>query len=547
VSAQAVWVGQVLKGALLVGLLVLSVADVAFRSWGMLYSGDEVFNLDAILTLFSHADYTTRHFGGIPFDPVVSSGVLVTWLNGVVFLAGGTLFVARLLSGLLQFGAVVGLVFFFLRSRRLTTLDAAIVALSVWVCMLPVTSHEQRIVNAGEMWGFLVLAAGTFFVHRTPALAAFLWGLSAWLCKTIYVPFAIALVIGTAVSMARGHRVGSPTPTLQIVTRVVVPFLLPLAFWMGVIWLRYDFHTLIGWCSANVVFVVKHTTSMELSGWPTPERWRFDPQWGPASFLRWGNEIVAAALIPLSLGPVALGGRSFLQHRGRLQSDPRDTPVLVAALITVVLSAIWFLAFDPTQWGRHLLPAIYVSVAIALYCAVDIWQAVGMRSAALKVVGLAMYGLALFVASRDALSYIQSVYWKASYAAVCEGVDVLQTPCRQDQALGYISELMQERCGLSQRAPDSACMMEHRLAFLSHARKVMEATPDDSVVAASAGYMVVILQHWAYDKETAFRDDFSSVMCPESNGSFREYLRRAGIDMARVCQPRLPAPGGQAS
>ena len=72
--------------------------------------------------------------------------------------------------------------------------DAAVIAAAVWVAMVPVGSHELRIINGGELWGFLYLLAGLCFVPRSPRMAALFWGLAVWLVKIIYLPFAAALL-----------------------------------------------------------------------------------------------------------------------------------------------------------------------------------------------------------------------------------------------------------------------------------------------------------------------------------------------------------------
>ena len=119
------------KIVLLVALLAVSVADTTILARNTLYSGDEIFNLDAILNFLTRGDYTTTQFGGYPFDPVVSSGVLATWPFGIVFHTGGSLYAARLACALLQLVAVFALVYRLARHHALCPLDAGLFAASL--------------------------------------------------------------------------------------------------------------------------------------------------------------------------------------------------------------------------------------------------------------------------------------------------------------------------------------------------------------------------------------------------------------------------------
>src|SRR5690349_17634608 len=82
-------------------LLAAAIADIVFGSWAVLFTFDEILNSDAGVNFVLHGHYTSKFFGGFPFDPTISSGILTTWIDGVIFAAGGTLFQVRLVSRLL--------------------------------------------------------------------------------------------------------------------------------------------------------------------------------------------------------------------------------------------------------------------------------------------------------------------------------------------------------------------------------------------------------------------------------------------------------------
>jgi hypothetical protein len=176
-------------------------------------------------------------------------------------------------------------------------------------------------------------------------------------------------------------------------------FLLPLILWMGVIWIRYDTRTLAGWVFTQVVFVVRHSTdlTLPLSGLPTLPGWGFRPAWGADNFfLAYPLSATLPFLAPIAIGLMLLGCRLMLAVLGVLALSARERRVLIAGGAVVALFVIWFLAFDPTQWGRHLLPAVYVAIGLGLYSTTTIVTQAGVWSGTAKAIAVAIcIGVAL--------------------------------------------------------------------------------------------------------------------------------------------------------
>jgi len=529
----------------IVVLGALAITDLWARSHAMRYSGDEIFNLDTVITLYRTGDYTTRHLGGHPFDPVVSAGVVTTWVDGLVFMLGGSLFQARLLDGLLHLLVVTALAFALARSRGVDRLAAVALSLAVWVATLLVTGQELRIINGGEIWAFAYLAAGTFLIDRRPRAACFLWGLAVWLGKIIYLPFATVLLVVTIASRiradrARGHLPGLLAPVREAAT-LLLAFMLPLLAWMSIVWLSTDTATLLAWSSSYVVFVVHHSTGIHLAWLPVMQGWDFDPGWISAPFLSWGPAFFLPALVPLALAPLALVAYGVLMRRGTVRSTGRDATYLFVTGAMVTAFGAWFLAVDPTQWGRHLLPGIYVSVALALYCALDVWRQLPPRSQARRRYALvacaSMAVLSALSATRIA-DYVERMHWKASYAKTCRGNAVLEAPCMQDGALFEIVTLAREVCDITGDPFDPAeqCMTRERTELLGRAMQLARQTGDPRETIYRGGYMTLLIQSYNYPFEDDFVADFTPLTCAPMDSMLRDYLESAGLDIARFKQ-----------
>jgi hypothetical protein len=457
-------------------LVAVGASEIYCRARVMYFTPDEIHNLDPIVTFLRTGDYTSRSQGNHPFDPVTSAGVLATLLNGVVFLLGGSLFAVRLMNGLAQLAAAIALATALLRRAGLQAVDAAVIGAAVWVAMVPVGSHELRIILGGELWAFLYLLAGLYLAGRSPWGAALVWGLGVWLVKLIYLPFAGALLLAQVLSDDRSR-------SLRGAAALAAWFLAPLFAWMAVIWIRHDFQTLLAWCFSFVAFVAKHSASVALNDLPTFPGWTFDPNWHNQAFLDGPWTYVRAYVIPLYIAGGALAAHTVLRFAGVVRPSRRETFFLLAVVAALAVTVGWFFALDPTQWGRHLMPSVYVAVALAVYCAADVWRRVPPRGRA--VVGPVLYaGLLVgsFYTSRYALDYTEFWSWQASYSRTCRGGDVLSPPCSQNDAITLLTKWAGEICPGTRDPfhPGDHCMSDERTRFLARAVEVLEdpASPE---------------------------------------------------------------------
>jgi hypothetical protein len=227
----------------------------------------------------------------------------------------------------------------------------------------------------------------------------------------------------------------------------------------------------------------------------------------------------------------------------------RERCFLAAATAMTVAFTAWFLLADPTQWGRHLWPALFVSTGTALYCLAEIWRQILGGKPALRYLALALYAVLIYASATQALQYIESNRWLASYSRPCRGLDVLSPPCRQDEAMALIAEVMdpdvhQPRGDLCRTSPgvfDGRCLKEHLIARIEAAVRQPWRREADVV---AVGYAIIFLQHRIYPDEAEFEADYRPILCAPVPAALERYFEESGL--ARHCgssSPRKsPAP-----
>jgi hypothetical protein len=164
---------------------------------------DEQVNVQAGYHFFTQGNYTSNIIGGL-FPPGITTGMATTWVSGIVFLLGGSLFHARLaLAGIIYLQA--GLLSFFIVRRydgsRLSAAALGVVLLAVLTRWVPFC--WGFIQSLGELQGALLIAWCLFFLPRRPHVAFLCLGASVWGCKFIYLPTAL-IILGLYSATAPG-------------------------------------------------------------------------------------------------------------------------------------------------------------------------------------------------------------------------------------------------------------------------------------------------------------------------------------------------------
>jgi hypothetical protein len=450
-----------------------------------------------------------------------------------------------------QFAIATYLAFRLLRARRVAPVHALAIALGTWTTLIVVGCHYLRIINAGELWGFIYLAAGFFFVERTPRLAAFVWGLGTWLVKIIYLPYSglllLALALGETLESRRDAQGALSLRLFTNLTRVGLAFIAPLLLWMALIVVRYDFATLEHWVFSYVTFVVKHAADVQVAQLPVYEGWRFNPDWHAMPLFRdWRDGLSYVG--PIIAAGVALVAYVMLRVAGVVRSSVRDTLLLAAVSIALAAAVTWFFTLDPTNWGRHLMPAIYVAVAVLLYCGAEIYRSVRTVRFAPVVVGVIAYACVLtgsYYAYAATRNYVDTVGWKPAYSPTCRGPAVLDPPCFNNETLNLIDALGKEWCGPATQmfSPTDYCKVNNSQRIVAHAIDVL-ADPDahERLVHTNA-YLLTLIIYYDYLERERFLADLGPLICRRPKEPLHERLNALGLDEATLAEACLPRPG----
>jgi hypothetical protein len=503
-------------GALVLGI---GVVDLFTRSRAVTYNVDEIANVDAIHNLLVSGDYTSARFGGVPFDPFISSGVLATWPHGVVLTRGGTLFAARVVSGLLVMTGAVLLILGFLRARGFAASTSLLVAAGVWLLQSVLPIHrDQLIMNSGEIWALLYLCTGLVVADRAPRLAAFLWGSSTWLCKFVYLPFAATfVVVGAAVEM-RSSRERSLARFVRALLPRVGAFLLPLGLWMLAISLRHGPAAVTAWIERFLLVIRFHADSGAWSH-STP-------------FLNSPMSLVVTTFLMLAAGPLALLAHGWLRS-GDEHPAAAARWMLIGGSGVAVFSAVWFVAFDVTQNARHVLPAMYVSMTAAIYGIADIWKELQRRWPVVTSI-VAALALVMVVWTCMALLEQRAVQsWRMSYAAACRAPALLSPPCQQDRAL-WLTYDAKSDLRTPMGACDADCFARFKQKIFDHARRVMVEGAAEGELYTAAYLMLLLQQNRLYEDEQAYARDVGAILCDSRSDVYRRYFAAAGLDVIDI-------------
>lgn len=515
--------------ALLVGA---AIAEIVSQSRAVLYHPDEMLNADAALNLFRHGDYTSRMFGGFRFDPAISTGILATWTDALVFAQDGNLFQARVVGRLLQLVVFVALITRLMRRWQHEVTVAAAGALAFWLTLVLTTDDESRTAYRGELWGALILAISLCFTRTRPLLASFVAGCAVWLVKLIYLPFALPLLIAN-VSSSRALESEREQRSLRCAALHAGCFLLPLAMWMALIWWTYDLETVARWLVSELVFAARHGLGVAL---PLDDvgiyGWRFEPVWNMTPFLRYPWSATARYLVPIATGTIVLSGYAILDGRGLLPSTPRHERIAVRGTIALVIAmCAWFFVLDPTQWGRHLLSVIYIGAAVSVYAIVAIsavpqrWGRATARAA--TAAAIVTTCLALITIAQQ----IRADYWKSSYAIGCGGPDLVTYRCTEQRVMPMFVEMVHRICPDVGDNISDVCITNRRAQFITAILERLREPGHDLDRDLAMTYLVRFMEHRTYRDWESFVADVRPIACGPGGEAVRNRLTAWGIDV----------------
>ena len=366
--------------------MLLNAAKLVHHADVQPYFVDEILNAQAASTLFREGNYSGWFIGG-NFPTGISSGIAATWVSGLVFLFGGNLFLARLLTGLFVFAQLLILIFLFARRK----FSEPAVAMAVAVILTSLLFHLPYwfgfIQSLGEMQGALFVGWGLLILGRCPLLSFFLLGVAVWHCKLMYLPMTGLLIAAYVVSEEGGWK-----KKIGAAVKAGLMFMLPMMLWWALIWIRFDLPTVLASTRNYIGFASGYHSGVSgaspSAGWTLGQRLE-RLEWANLSLVN-RTEMLILFLGPLVLTAIVLP-RYFTWRNGR-----RDILLFLAAVTALLLYMYWYFLVSPMMWVRQVSPGLYLGFALIFFLAARV-RAFFTRTGAAVLGNLILAALVLVV------------------------------------------------------------------------------------------------------------------------------------------------------
>lgn len=362
--------GPAAWAALGAAALALVLTALAFFGPILGYAGgmgpfmDETQSVVVALNFFTRLLYSIEpakpYLGA--FYPEMSIGLLSSWPSGIGWGTGGDLLVSRLASIAYCLGLWIAAGYLAMRARtsadRWTALTIGCLATAAGVLACP--DAAAIIVHAqGEVSGGAWLAFGYLLLPSRPRLAALVLGLCVWHTKFIFLPFALAGMTWatcTHASTARARAV--------LALQMLACFLVPLAVWMILIWLRIGADGFAEWATRRFGWYGRGNSG--LTGAPVVQ--------GLAERLAsprldWAGlfTMVKLRVLILLFAPVAVLAAKVARRRTASRSEPALDLLQSLLALTLLAFAWWYFFWNQFMWVRHVEPALLVGFAVLVY------------------------------------------------------------------------------------------------------------------------------------------------------------------------------------
>ena len=359
--------------------LWLALALLAsINSWHMLvimadrekYFVDEMWNSNAGLSFVTGLNYS-QNYGGQAISGGISTGIVGSLPSALAWLLGGSLFGARLGAGAAVWLLALALGMRFLRGAGFAAHTALLLSTTLWsVTVMPLLGFPYWhgfLLTLGELAGALWLGWGLVLMPKHPVRAAFLWGLAVWHCKFIYAPLAVGFIVLNSVLAQPDLR-----SKLRRLLLLAAAFLLPLAAWALLIFLRFGVAGLSGWVREYSGFILAGRQRLDQSGsffqllaarLVSPEF-----EWSSLS-VGYRFKMLALSLGAVMAAPLAM--RTVLAERPHLRSAALYSGVVMAVIVAY---SYWYFLLHLTMWTRHFQPALYSGLGLLVYWGIWLYR-----------------------------------------------------------------------------------------------------------------------------------------------------------------------------
>ena len=348
------------------------------NSWHMLvtmadrekYFVDEMWNSNAGLSFVTGLNYS-QNYGGQAISGGISTGIVGSLPSALAWLLGGSLFGARLGAGAAVWLLALALGMRFLRGAGFAAHTALLLSTTLWsVTVMPLLGFPYWhgfLLTLGELAGALWLGWGLVIMPKHPVRAAFLWGLAVWHCKFIYAPLAAGFIVLNSVLAQPDLR-----SKLRRLLLLAAAFLLPLAAWALLIFLRFGVAGLSGWVREYSGFILAGRQRLDQSGsffellaarLVSPEF-----EWSSLS-AGYRFKMLALSLGAVMAAPLAM--RTVLAERSHLRSAALYSGVVMAVIVAY---SYWYFLLHLTMWTRHFQPALYSGLGLLVYWGIWLYR-----------------------------------------------------------------------------------------------------------------------------------------------------------------------------
>lgn len=401
--------------------IIISTADALPK-----FPADEVPNVQSAVSFLTGGKYENDAYGLI-----YSSGPAVTWPGAVGWLAGRNMLGSRLGCAFFSWIFAVTLAFVFLRRKGYSHVGSLASAVCLWG--FTITSPFAMpywfgfMYNLGELNTIILIGIGLLLIGKNPFLSVFIFGVSVWHGKYVYLPFVLAIMSGDILSRKLGAR--------EIMARAsayAAVFLAPLILWVVWIAVRFDMAVAQEWLMTQLGFLEKYGTKhgpqepIALSVSALMERLR-SPE------LEWANYSTGTKIKNLlfSFGAVGFTLISIIGVKtGRLKATPKEIWISLLASATIGFYSIWYFFVNQFMWQRYFHPAIYIGFGLFI-----VWGVKWERSFS-KFSRPALYLAVILLLAAEVMTVLKRplLQEQVTYARAC--TDLYGPQCEPPEA-GY--------------------------------------------------------------------------------------------------------------
>jgi len=315
---------------------------------------DELCNCQAAYNFITKGSYTCNILSN-PFDPGITSGIMVSWISGVIFALNGNLFVARLATSFFIILQLFFLNYVFLKNKDTNIEEYFMFSFFGIFFLFHLPYWFGFMQSLGELQGALLIGWGLLSYQKKPALAFIFWGMAVWLCKFIYLPLALFLGGAHCVS-----KKGSIVTKLNASFKFVIFFLSPFFFWLLIIYIQHDLNFVANW------WIIKFFNQVfgQKSGLTPSNSLTFIER---LTKLEWGNwkRIDQVTSILLIFVPVVIS--PFVIIKKIFNNKQLEAFLLAGANLSLIIYAFWYFFQSAKMWARHSQPGLYLGFGICIY------------------------------------------------------------------------------------------------------------------------------------------------------------------------------------